>query len=100
MPVAWDVKNIWALCGWYPLLDIFKQAQMIFVKKKSLILFIMVINYFIRDTLVRFSLHIIQLGAFCSSSSSVLASHELCQCLAYNHLKIPALVDPIPPSGL
>lgn len=34
---------------WYSLLNIFKQAQMIFVKKKSLILFIMVINYFIHD---------------------------------------------------
>lgn len=36
---------------WYSLLNIFKQAQMIFVKKKkkSLILFIIVINYFIHD---------------------------------------------------
>lgn len=46
---------------WYSLLNIFKQAQMIFVKKKkkekSLTLFIMVINYFIHDICFCLSLY-------------------------------------------
>lgn len=54
---------------------------MIFVKK-SLILFIMVINYFIRDTCD------IQLGAFCSSSRSVHVSQDLPKWLVYNQLQL------------